>query len=106
MSFASVFCIILRFVIGHIITSLVDCFVVGVRTCLVRIYSINAIRQCELDGCKVVGKSYHLDKTCNRWFKDAFRANYISCMLLLKISHELICRLAKWGYCRGHFYCV
>jgi hypothetical protein len=60
VSFILVVSVVLNFIIGHGITSLVDCFVVGcVPTFLFKIYSIKGFRQCEPVGCGVIGESYH-----------------------------------------------
>jgi len=60
VSFVSVVTVILNFIIGHGITSLVYCFVVGwVLFFLNTLYSIKGFRQCEPVGWLVVGRSYH-----------------------------------------------
>ena len=61
VSLIIVFPVILISVLGHIITSLVDCFVFGVPSCLVKIYGRMENGQCEPVGGLVVGGSYHYE---------------------------------------------
>ena len=60
VSFALVVKVVLSFIFGHDITSLVYRFVdVCDPFCLIRNYGINEIRQCEPVGWSMVGESYH-----------------------------------------------
>lgn len=57
--FALVVNVILDSIVGHGITSLVGCFVVGHPSCLVKRYVTKRLRQCEPVGWLVVGQVYH-----------------------------------------------
>ena len=58
VSFVSVFEVVLSFIFGHGITSLVDFLVVGVPSCLIKIYVRMGKGQCEPVGWLVIGESY------------------------------------------------
>ena len=60
VSFISIVGVVLNFILCHNITSLVDCFVVGVQSFLVRRYGIRGNRQCEPVGWVMVVENYHL----------------------------------------------
>ena len=64
VSFVLVVSVILNFIFSHGIASLIDCFVVCcVPFCLVRMYSIKGLRQCEPAGWVVIGESYQFVET-------------------------------------------
>jgi hypothetical protein len=63
VSFGVVVSIILHFIFGHGITSLINCVVVVgcVSFCLDTIYGMQRFRQCEPFGCWMVGRSYQYE---------------------------------------------
>ena len=79
VSFVIIFKVILSFIFGHIITSSVDCFVVGASSCLVRRYGRMGNGQCEPVGWLVVGENYQSAK------ENSF---FLSLMHYIKLKNE------------------